>query len=164
MNTYNRSLSQKMKSRLAETKPLIQVLLGPRQVGKTTAVRAAMDGIGLYETADSPTPPSHEILNEWWDRALASGHRVLAIDEVQKISGWSEVIKRRWDESPHSLKIILTGSSALLLEKGLSETLAGRFELIRATHWSYAEARDAFGFDIKKYIDIILAYTNKMNL
>lgn len=153
MVTYNRHLTAKLTARLAEPRPLIQVLIGPRQVGKTTAVRAAMGSHGLYESADSPTPQSHEMLNEWWDRAVASGHRVLAIDEVQKISGWSEVIKRRWDESPHALKVILTGSSALLLEKGLSETLAGRFELIRATHWSYAEARDAFGFDLRKYIE-----------
>jgi predicted AAA+ superfamily ATPase len=93
------------------------------------------------------------MLNQWWDRAISSGHRILAIDEVQKISGWSEVIKRRWDESPYALKVVLTGSSALLLEKGLSETLAGRFELIRATHWSYGEARDAFGLDVSKYIE-----------
>jgi predicted AAA+ superfamily ATPase len=93
------------------------------------------------------------MLNQWWDRAISSGHRILAIDEVQKISGWSEVIKRRWDELPYALKVVLTGSSALLLEKGLSETLAGRFELIRATHWSYGEARDAFGLDVSKYIE-----------
>jgi predicted AAA+ superfamily ATPase len=153
MDTYKRSLTTNLTIRLAEPKPLIQVLIGPRQVGKTTALRAAMGGHGLYESADSPTPPSHEMLNQWWDQAIASGHRILAIDEVQKISGWSEVIKRRWDESPHALKVVLTGSSALLLEKGLSETLAGRFELIRATHWSYAEARDAFGLDLRKYIE-----------
>lgn len=153
MITYNRSLIANLTTRLAEPKPLIQVLIGPRQVGKTTAVRAAMGSHGLYESADSPTPPSYEMLNQWWDQAISSGHRILAIDEVQKISGWSEVIKRRWDESPYALKVVLTGSSALLLEKGLSETLAGRFELIRATHWSYAEARDAFGLDLRKYIE-----------
>lgn len=153
MDTYKRSLTTNLTTRLAEPKPLIQVLIGPRQVGKTTAVRAAMGGHGLYESADSPTPPSYEMLNQWWDRAISSGHRILAIDEVQKISGWSEVIKRRWDESPYALKVVLTGSSALLLEKGLSETLAGRFELIRATHWSYGEARDAFGLDLRKYIE-----------
>lgn len=153
MVTYNRSLIANLTTRLAEPKPLIQVLIGPRQVGKTTAVRAAMGDHGLYESADSPTPPSYEMLNQWWDQAISAGHRILAIDEVQKISGWSEVIKRRWDESPYALKVVLTGSSALLLEKGLSETLAGRFELIRATHWSYAEARDAFGLDLRKYIE-----------
>ncbi|NBX93829.1 MAG: ATP-binding protein [Proteobacteria bacterium] len=153
MSTYNRPLAQKLKKRLQDSRCYIQVLVGPRQVGKTTALKAALQGKGVYETADSPTPLTAEILNQWWDRALQNPEKILAVDEIQKIAGWSEVIKRRWDEAPYSLKVVLTGSSALLLEKALGESLAGRFELIRATHWNFSEAHEAFGMTLQQFIE-----------
>src|SRR5262249_920776 len=106
MDGYQRSFARKLALRLKESKPLIQVLVGPRQVGKTTGIRSILNGRGLYESADSPSPLSYTFLNEWWDKALASQDRILAIDEVQKISGWSEIIKKRWDEKPYALKVL----------------------------------------------------------
>jgi predicted AAA+ superfamily ATPase len=153
MVIFKRKLSIQLSSRLAEPRPLMQVVIGPRQVGKTTSVKSALAGRGVYETADYPTPPTHDAINAWWDLALKSQDQILAIDEIQKIADWSEVVKRRWDESPHALKVILTGSSALLLEKGLRESLAGRFELIRPGHWTFAEANAAFGMDLRRYIE-----------
>lgn len=153
MGVFERQICTLLAERLREPRPLIQVLVGPRQVGKTTALKSALQGRGIYETADYPTPLSASMIHTWWDRALRAGDAILAIDEIQKLPGWSEVIKSRWDEKPHALKVILTGSSALLLEKGLHETLAGRFELIRVTHWTLDEARQAFGMDLQKYIE-----------
>ncbi len=150
---YLRNIYSLIKARLAEKSPLIQVMIGPRQVGKTTALQQALGKRGLYETADSPTPLFHEVIEQWWQEACKSSDKILAIDEVQKIVGWSEVIKKLWDKNPKKLKVVLTGSSALLMDKGLSESLSGRYELIRAEHWNYAEAKRIFKQDIKKFVE-----------
>src|SRR4051794_17240019 len=95
---YNRPLKSWIEARLQDEAPLIQVIVGPRQVGKTTAIRQALGARGIYETADSPLPLPAALIDEWWHRALSRPERILAIDEIQKIPGWSEAIKRRWDE------------------------------------------------------------------
>src|SRR5438876_168888 len=118
-----RKVTQILRKRLSEDKPLIQVLVGPRQVGKTTAVQSVVQERGVQETADYPTPLSHSVIEDWWKKALANSDRLLFIDEIQKIPGWSEVLKRLWDKSKKSIKVIVTGSSTLLIEKGLKETL-----------------------------------------
>lgn len=149
----NRTLYDLIAARIQESHPLMQVIVGPRQVGKTTAVRAALHGRGVYETADSPTPLPARVIAEWWEHAAAHVDRMLAIDEIQKIPGWSEVLKRLWDTTTPPLKVLITGSSALLVEQGLRESLAGRFELIRAEHWNVSEARHVFGLTVPQFIE-----------
>jgi predicted AAA+ superfamily ATPase len=152
MAKKDRKLAALLLERLSEHSPLIQVVLGPRQVGKTTAVKSVISKLGgVYESADSPIPMSHSSIAQWWKHAEESKEKILAIDEVQKIPGWSEAVKKLWDQSP--LKLIVTGSSALLVEKGLKETLAGRFELVRAEHWSYEEASSIFGISLEQYLE-----------
>ncbi len=151
----NRKLVEQIRSRLTEAAPLIQVVLGPRQVGKTTALKTALESQGVYRSADSPVPLVADALLEWWELAMRTPKRILAVDEVQKIIGWAEALKMLWDrhrDGDAGLKVILAGSSALVLEKGLKETLAGRFELIRAEHWNYAEADQVFGMSLSDYI------------
>ncbi len=131
----NRLLADIIRQRIAEPVPLIQVVVGPRQVGKTTALQSALDGRGVYRSADYPVPLQSDIVNEWWQAAERSPDRILAIDEVQKITGWADMVKMLWDKN-NGLKLVVTDSSALLVEKGLTETLAGRFELIRTEHWN----------------------------
>jgi predicted AAA+ superfamily ATPase len=80
---------------------------------------------------------------------------VLAIDELQKLPNWSEQVKRLWDEDSAGrvpLRVVLLGSSPLLLQHGLTESLAGRFEAIRVPHWSFDEMRRAFRFDLERYL------------
>jgi uncharacterized protein len=80
---------------------------------------------------------------------------ILIIDEIQKISNWSESVKKEWDADcwrQLSLKVVLLGSSRLLLQQGLTESLAGRFETIYLGHWSYREMRDAFHFTPEQYV------------
>ena len=80
---------------------------------------------------------------------------LLVIDEIQKIHNWSEVVKKEWDDDTfhdRNIKVLLLGSSRVLLEQGLSESLGGRFEEIRMTHWSYPEMRDCFGFTLDQYL------------
>ena len=77
------------------------------------------------------------------------------LDEVQKIRSWSDVVKQLWDEDTIAetpLRVMLLGSAPLLVRQGLSDSLAGRFEVIRVPHWSFAEMRDAFGWDLDTYL------------
>ncbi len=159
---YKRDIVKTIVSRLMEPRHLIQVIIGPRQVGKTTAIHQALQEIGLeshYATADLPAPPATGWISQQWDLArLKLTDRtpvILVLDEIQKISNWSTEVKRLWDEDTrlgHSLHVVLLGSSSLLIQKGLSESLAGRFELIRFPHWSWNECRDCFGWSLDQYL------------
>jgi predicted AAA+ superfamily ATPase len=149
--------------RLAETPARLQIVSGPRQVGKTTVVRQALAACDLpshYASADDPTLRDAAWLAEQWEegRRLSGEHdggAVLAIDEVQKVENWAETVKRLWDEdlaTARPLRVVLLGSPALLIQHGLSESLTGRFELIRAPHWSFGEMRDTFGFSLEQFV------------
>lgn len=158
-----RAIFSTLIDRLAEAPARLQIVSGPRQVGKTTVVRQALDACDLpshYATADDPTLRDTSWLDEQWEegRRLAGERRdgaVLAIDEIQKVNNWAEAVKRLWDEDRAAgtpLRVILLGSAALLIQHGLSESLTGRFEVIRAPHWSFAEMRDAFDFSLEQFI------------
>jgi predicted AAA+ superfamily ATPase len=94
MTEYFRSVKYQIEARLSEKQPLIQVVVGPRQVGKSTAIKQVLNGQGIYFTADSPTPLNHVELENQWNSALQLTQPILAIDEVQKINGWAETIKK----------------------------------------------------------------------
>lgn len=140
----------------------MQVLIGPRQVGKTTLARQAMQLFGEsahYISADEPSLKQADWLHAEWQKArlkAVSGQpALLVIDEVQKAQNWSEAVKLLWDEDSRNktpLYVILLGSSPLLVQKGLTESLAGRFEIIPVTHWSYAEMREAFDWSLDQYL------------
>jgi len=158
---YKRPLYQTLQSRLKEPRRFLQVLAGPRQVGKTTLARQAMEGgrtRSHYASADEPTLQDRAWIEQQWDLGrlkAKDGEALLVLDEVQKVPGWSVVVKRLWDEDTAkgvSLKCMLLGSSPLLVQKGLTESLAGRFEVLHVTHWSFAEMRDAFGWDMDRYV------------
>lgn len=152
---YSRSVKELIQSRLGEKTPLIQVLIGPRQVGKTTAIQQVLQGRGLYESADSPVPLSANVIESWWKQALKTTDKILVIDEVQKISGWSEILKKLWDQSSEQNrpKVIVSGSAALGIEKNLKESLAGRYELLKAEHWNFEEAHRVFKVQIQDFIE-----------
>lgn len=139
----------------------MQILAGPRQVGKTTLAREAATACGLpfvYASADGPSPPGPAWIDHHWDAATREGGAagaVLFLDEVQKVPRWSEVVKSRWDDdtqAKRNLRVVLLGSAPLLVQQGLTESLAGRFELIRLPHWSFSEMHAAFGWDLDRYV------------
>lgn len=145
------------------TEPLLQVLVGPRQVGKTTVatqVEAKLQWPSHFASADSARPHPPEWIETQWriaksKSASGSARVLLIIDEIQKIPQWSEVIKRLWDDEVRqhgNLKVLLLGSSVLLVQRGLTESLAGRFFLHHCTHWSWPECRAAFGFNLEQWI------------
>lgn len=151
--TEKRNIQLLLEKRLMEPNPLIQVVIGPRQVGKTTAIKGAINNKGVYETADSPVPISHEFIYEWWNKAQQSYDKILVIDEVQKIEGWAEVLKKLWDNERKQLKVVLSGSAALTIEKNLKESLAGRYELLHAPHWNLEEAKKVFSTSLEQFIE-----------
>lgn len=150
-----------LTTRLEETPRFLQILAGPRQVGKTTLARQAMSafrGESHYATADLPAPPDAAWIEQQWllaRLAAARGPTLLVLDEIQKVPRWSEIVKRLWDEdrfAERRLQVVLLGSSQFLMQQGLGESLSGRYELIRVPHWSYAEMRAAFNWDVERYI------------
>lgn len=159
---FKRDITRNVHDRITGKPNFIQVIIGPRQVGKTTAVKqvlAELDMPAEYASADLPAPPDALWIRKHWERAraLAKGARgsVLVLDEVQKVHRWSEEVKRLWDEEvtlDSGLRVILLGSSSLLIQKGLSESLAGRFEVLRCLHWDFKECRECFGWDLEQYI------------
>ncbi|PWU17151.1 MAG: hypothetical protein C5B49_09485 [Bdellovibrio sp.] len=148
-----RSFKPLLASRLTETSPLIQVLVGPRQVGKTTAIRQILDRRGLYFTADSPVPLDSQEIERLWEQVSGMHDPVLAIDEIQKIRGWSETVKKLWDTKSKPIRLLLSGSAAISIEKDLRESLAGRYELIRVEHWNFSEAHRAFALTIDEFLE-----------
>lgn len=162
MQEYKRPIFHALLSRLREERRFIQVLSGPRQTGKTTLARQVISAIDLpahYASADEPTLRGHIWIEQQWDlarlRAREAEGALLVLDEVQKLPDWSAAVKRLWDEDTVGgvpLKVALLGSSPLLVQRGLTESLAGRFEIIRVPHWSFAEMRDAFGWKLEQFI------------
>lgn len=161
---YRRAQFDELAARLAEPRRMIQVICGPRQVGKSTMVKQVLQETTLPHTAVSADSISEENtawIGEVWETARARmrigrhAEYLLVIDEVHKIDNWSEEVKRQWDADTFNevnLKVVLLGSSRLLLKDGLTESLAGRYEMIRMPHWSYREMHDAFGLDVEHYI------------
>lgn len=193
---YSRPVGDSVRLRLLEAPQRIQILAGPRQVGKTTLVHqivadrdaasaayvsadpgsSSME-VGSQASTDAATTPSRsgEIGAGWltgqWQRSVVAAREwmarprrefarapqpyLLVIDEIQKVPNWSETVKGLWDtnvSSAEPMHLVLLGSSPLLMHQGISESLAGRFELTRMTHWSYEEMNDAFGFNLEQYI------------
>ena len=161
---YKRAEYQVIMNRLKEPRKFIQVVMGPRQVGKSTVVKQVLQDLDmqyqLFSADNVPASNTAWISNCWAAvRSLKENKGlesiILVIDEIQKVSNWSEVVKKEWDSDTFhdcNIKVLLLGSSRVLLEKGLSESLGGRFEEIRMTHWSYREMNECFGFTLDQYL------------
>ena len=158
---YERNIVTQIVERLNESRRFIQIISGPRQTGKTTAVTQALERVKLpqhFVSADDPGSASGEWLRNEWELArlhAKENEAVLIIDEVQKVKNWSAIVKLLWDEDSRlriPLKVVLTGSSTLLIQKGLSESLKGRFEVLHCPHWSYSECKDAFDYSLDDFL------------
>lgn len=155
------NLSKEIEQRLLEAKPRIQVIIGPRQVGKTTAVNQALAAlpdheVRHYATADAVFRSDWSWIEQQWTAAEQLGENpILVLDEIQKIDNWSEIIKKLWDASHRQnkkIRVVLLGSSSLALQTGLSESMTGRFELMHAYHWNFAESIEAFNYNLDQFL------------
>ena len=161
---FYRSYLETVKKRIQEPRKFIQVILGPRQVGKTTMITQLLSQLSvpnLYESADAIPVTNSAWLTQLWEaarlRIKVSGatEYLIVIDEIQKIDNWSEIVKQQWDKDTRertNIKVILLGSSRLLIQQGLTESLAGRFETMYLGHWTYTEMQEAFGWSIEQYV------------
>jgi uncharacterized protein len=187
-NSFQRPVGKAVASRLAEVPERIQILAGPRQVGKTTLVDQLLNGpdrpvASRALLAAEPSPIASDSAVDWaqpsrvdadwlvaqWSRAEASTRAwdasdnprasstpyVLAIDEIQRVPQWSTLVKGLWDRTLATgvrMHVLLLGSSPLLMQQGLTESLLGRFEVLRLGHWSFDEMNLAFGFTLDQYL------------
>ena len=159
---FQRPQGAVLAERLAEPRRFVQVVAGPRQVGKSTLVQQVTAELDLpvrYVSADEPTFRGADWINQQWEAVRLDATRksgaVLVLDEIQKIPVWSETVKRLWDEDTRkkrSVKVVLLGSAPLLIAQGLTESLAGRFETLRLPHWSFTEMRTAFCWTLEQYL------------
>lgn len=165
MSAIVRSIYPKIVRQLTAKERFIQVLVGPRQVGKTTMVRQLVQewsGKSLMVSADALPNAAADWLAMQWEtarlqarEATANNPLLFVVDEVQKIDNWSEMVKKLWDEDAATgapIKVVLLGSSRMLIQQGLTESLAGRFERSYLGHWTFAEMRDAFGFSVEEFV------------
>ena len=185
---FRRLISRRLVARLREAPSRLQILAGPRQVGKTTLVRqvlsdrpalsfhiVAVDAPEAHsevasisaavDLIEGPGRGEHWLKSHWaqaQQRALAWQQSrpsdlpfVLVIDEIHLLPQWSGIIKGLWDwmlARGIPMHVVLLGSAPLLIQKGLVESLAGRYELIRMGHWSFEEMSDAFDFSLDQYV------------
>lgn len=158
---YHRPLVRTLAERMNEPRRFIQMLIGPRQTGKSTAIRQALQSVKfpVHVALASIDSSSRDWLRAQWAQArnlaTPSTPALLVVDEIQLVDQWSAVVKELWDEDEWGgtdLRVVLSGSSSLLLQKGLREGLTGRFEVIRSTHWSFPECADAFGYSLDEFL------------
>lgn len=161
---YKRQQASVLRSRIDEPRRFIQVVAGARQVGKSTMVKQVVEELTiphLLTTAEEAPDKNPSWIHYVWLQARQAMRLnnyqefLLVIDEIHKLDNWSEAVKAEWDADTMrnvNLKVILLGSSRLLIKDGLSESLAGRYELIEMEHWSFVEMREAFGMTINQYI------------
>ncbi|MCL2144831.1 MAG: ATP-binding protein [Endomicrobia bacterium] len=160
---FKRALVKTIVERINETRRFIQIVTGARQTGKTTAVQQAAKSVKIpqyFASTDEAQLLSRQWLNNEWQKARhlqkkSGKEALLIIDEIQKIPQWSSVVKQLWDEDTRNktaLKVILTGSSSLLIQKGLKESLLGRFEVVHSPHWSFGECKKAFGYTLDDFL------------
>ena len=161
---YERAQKRQLLQRLQEPRHLIQVVYGSRQVGKTTMITQLIAQVDMpvhFAAADAVGDTNGVWIEQQWEVArlklkqTQAPYCLLVIDEIQKIQHWSEFVKQAWDQDSRTgmnVKVVLLGSSRLLLQQGLTESLAGRLETQYMGHWSFAEMRDAFGLDEHQFV------------
>ena len=161
---FKRQQASVLLSRIGEPRRFIQVIAGARQVGKSTMVKQVVNELTvphLLTTAEDAPDKNPQWIRYVWQQARQSMRLnnypefLLVIDEIHKLDNWSEVVKAEWDADSMrdvNIKVILLGSSRLLIKDGLNESLAGRYEIIEMEHWSYNEMREAFGMTVEQYI------------
>lgn len=161
MRHHVRSFEAALLERLKQTPRFIQTVIGPRQVGKTSGVLHVLEE-NFRSSEYSYFSSEDDLFDANWflsqvQKATQEHKKIIVFDEVQKIDRWSELVKRAWDLQKQQRKLmhwVLLGSSSLKLSRGLSESLAGRFEVIATFQWSFSESKEAFGLNLEEFLHL----------
>lgn len=164
VNVYKRPHFEKIMKRIEGPRFFMQVLAGPRQVGKSTLAHQVREAISFpshYASTDGSALHDSKWIVRQWEIARQMAKKanndlgaLLILDEIQKVPHWSEFVKKLWDEdtlNKLNLKVMLLGSATLLIQTGLGESLAGRFEVIPISHWSFKECCEAFDWTLDQF-------------
>lgn len=153
-----------IKKWIEEPRRSIKALYGPRQVGKTAMVKEALASSSIpwmYVCAEDLEVADGLWLRKLWEeirqKAKESDRKeaVIVIDEVQRVDSWNETVKREWETDTFNktnVKAILISSASHLIQKGLTESLVGKFESMLIPHWSYREMKEEFGWSPEEYM------------
>ena len=161
MKTISLPFIQRLKSNLSMDN-LIQVIQGPRQVGKTTGILQFLKSQKKpyhYTSADGILENEFSWILKEWQKACHKKVNYFVIDEIQKIKNWSEIIKKIWDEKIQNskynkVKFILLGSSSLKIQRGLTESLTGRYQIINVYHWNFLETKKLIPISLEKFLRV----------
>lgn len=131
---FERFSAARITTALADT-PVV-MLIGPRQCGKTTLVRQFAGQKREYVTLDDDTV-LEAARND--PAGFVRGFDLAAIDEVQRAPELLRAIKRSVDNDRRAGRFLLTGSANILTLPQVSESLAGRMEIVSLMPISRAE-------------------------
>jgi hypothetical protein len=165
--SYSAVIAQ-LAGRLAEPAPgYIQVLVGPRQVGKTTLlleIASRWRGQAVYVAADA----AEASLPGWWEEQWRTVERlakdkpaVILFDEIQYLSNWNRILKAKHDQIRRRrvpVHVVVSGSSSLRIGAGTKETMAGRFERLQLLHWPARELAKRFHLNPAEAVEQIIRY------
>jgi predicted AAA+ superfamily ATPase len=155
--------------RLAEPAPgRLQLLTGPRQVGKTTLLLELAkenEPMTVYASCDGPEAALPGFWERLWTQAAeiarSQQKALLLLDEVQHVPDWAARLKAEWDRLRRhhtAIHVVATGSSALRVASGSRESLAGRFERLTLAHWTAVALRDTFSFPAAQVPDLFVRF------
>src|SRR5215472_10591846 len=154
--------------RLREPAPgRIQLLTGPRQVGKTTLlleIAAQFGDAAVYAAGDEPEAALPGFWERRWGDAEARARRgtaVLLLDEIHYLDDWARRLKGHWDHLRRMsipVHIVATGSSALRVTAGSRESLAGRFERSTLSHWSASSLASVFQIPTDEAASLVVRF------
>jgi len=122
---YKRTLKNSLENKINKGKAII--LIGPRQVGKTTLIKAVIDTKKhLFLDGDDSTvrnllnsPNTEQI------KSIVGSNKLIFIDEAQRIEGIGLTLKIITDQFK-DIQLLVSGSSSFDLSSALNEPLTGR--------------------------------------
>jgi predicted AAA+ superfamily ATPase len=157
---YRRNIIPSLRDALGDTP--VALLGGARQTGKTTLIR---EGLGV-SPSNYATLDDLEVLGAaasdpaGFLAGLSRAGEPVVLDEVQRAPGLFPAIKASVDRDRRPGRFLLTGSANVLLLPKLSESLAGRMEIL--TLWPLAQAEIEGAGEGRSFVDRLFSSASPM--
>lgn len=177
---HQRDAYHKVMSMLQEDQYLMIYLRGPRASGKTSFIKEVMRNLKCSHTYlpaknhdESGRIPSSSsfihrdrsegkwLIEAWYkvrekiEQNPLNRKHVIFVDDVQCLIDFSSYIKPLWDQDRrfnYPIHVVLTGSTSLLIQENLTDSMVGRILPISLHHWSYGDMSKAFGVSLDDYL------------